>query len=208
MPASPSRDAPGRTSSDPKVAAAKDDLRHRVRLARQQPSTPEDDRRRTASALQLSRVHHTVALYGSVGDEPDSWALIDTLFGGGHTVLLPVLGRRADGSVRRDPDWAQYRGPDGLRVGFAGILEPTTAPLGADGLAAAGLIWCSALAATPTGERLGTGGGWYDRALTHADPGATIAVLLRDAEVLDAVPTEPFDRRVDLIVTESRTLWT
>jgi 5-formyltetrahydrofolate cyclo-ligase len=64
------------------------------------------------------------------------------------------------------------------------------------------------LAATPSGDRLGTGGGWYDRALRYAAPDALIGVLLRDREVLDVLPVEPFDRAVDLIVTESRTIRT
>ena len=86
--------------------------------------------------------------------------------------------------------------------------EPSTEPLGADGLGDATLIWCAALAATPAGDRLGTGGGWYDRALLHARADAVVGVLLRDSEVMDALPVESFDRPVGLIVTEARTIRT
>ena len=92
-------------------------------------------------------------------------------------------------------------------LGFAGIAEPASGAQGPQALASATLIWCSALAASPGGERLGTGGGWYDRALAYADPAATVGVLVSDAEVTDALPAATWDRRVDLVVTPTRTLW-
>ena len=58
-----------------------------------------------------------------------------------------------------------------------------------------------ALQVTPGGYRLGTGGGWYDRALTHADPDAVRGTLVGDPEVVDAVPREPWVLPVDLVVT-------
>ena len=37
---------------------------------------------------------------------------------------------------------------------------------------------------------------------------AVVGVLLRDSEVMDALPVESFDRPVGLIVTEARTIRT
>ena len=186
---------------------AKDDLRALLRAGRRRPETPSAVKSRTARAVEVSAGHRVVAAYLALPGEPDTSGLIESLAAAGATILLPVLGRRADGSVRREPDWAPYAGPERLRIGYAGIAEPTTPARGADALAAASLIWCAGLAASPTGDRLGTGGGWYDRALVHAAADAVVGVLLRDDEVLDAVPTEPFDRPVSVIVTEARTLW-
>ncbi len=50
----------------------------------------------------------------------------------------------------------------------------------------------------------GTGGGWYDRALAWAKPSARLGLLLFDDEVLDAVPLDPWDRDVHVLVTERR----
>ena len=47
-----------------------------------------------------------------------------------------------------------------------------------------------------------------DRALLHARADAVVGVLLRDSEVMDALPVESFDRPVGLIVTEARTIRT
>ncbi|MDO5681749.1 MAG: 5-formyltetrahydrofolate cyclo-ligase, partial [Propionibacteriaceae bacterium] len=126
----------------------------------------------------------TLATYFSIPPEPSTWELVAWLQARRVTVLLPVLGPRADGSPRREPDWAPYAGPDSLRSGLWGIPEPTTPALGARGLASAEVVVCSALAGTETGKRLGMGGGWFDRALEYAAPDAVFVTLLNDDEIL------------------------
>lgn len=205
MPAADLSNPPGGTETDV-LRAAKSRLRAEIRAARATPEPSSVSRARTALALELCAGHRTVALYASAADEPDTWALIDALHAAGRTVLLPLLGRSSDGSVRRSPEWAEYGGRTELRPGYAGILEPARPGLGARALAGASLVWCAGLAATARGDRLGTGGGWYDRALPLAAPDALIAVLLRDSEVLPALPVEPFDWPVGAIVTGTRLL--
>jgi 5-formyltetrahydrofolate cyclo-ligase len=51
-----------------------------------------------------------------------------------------------------------------------------------------------------TGGRLGFGGGYYDRLLPSADRAITVGVTYEEL-VLDAVPTEPWDYRVEWLVT-------
>jgi 5-formyltetrahydrofolate cyclo-ligase len=146
--------------------------------------------------------HRVVALYASTPPEPDTWPLLEALRADGVRVLLPVL------AGHRRPAWGWYEGPDAVAPGWRGILEPIGRALGPDVLGEASLIWCSALAVTRAGDRLGTGGGWYDRALHYAAPSATVGVLCFDDEVLDALPTDPWDRRVDVVVTPRRVLTT
>lgn len=137
----------------------------------------------------------TVASYLSIEPEPDTTEIIAALHAKGVRVLLPVL--------RRVPDWAPYAGPDALRPAWRGIPEPTTDPLGADALLDADAVLVSALAVTPRGDRLGVGGGWYDRALAHCGPATVTVALVSDDEILDSLPCEPWDRRVDVLATES-----
>ncbi len=178
------------------VVAAKEALRETIRARRASLALPDGDR--THRALDLCSGRGIVAAYASLPDEPDSWDLIDALAARGSRVLLPVLGRR--------PRWAWYAGRDRLAPSWRGILQPAGEPLDAAALAQAEWIWVPGLAATAGGDRLGTGGGWYDRALAHANPTAPVGVLLFDGEVLDSVPTEPWDRPVDWILTASTTI--
>lgn len=202
MPAARPEGHPRASETPDDIRAHKDELRARVRAARAvRPTTPDADAARTRRCLAACAGHDVVACYASTAGEPDTWPLIEALVARGARVLLPLL------AGRRTPAWAWYTGPDALRPGWQGIPEPTGAPLGPEGLGQATFVWASALAATPEGGRLGTGGGWYDRALAWAAPDAVVGVLVADAEVLDAVPLDAWDRPVDVVVTPTRTLW-
>jgi 5-formyltetrahydrofolate cyclo-ligase len=144
-----------------------------------------------------------VAAYLSCGSEPGTLQLVGWLAAQNVKVLLPVL-TQPGGGVRTTAAWAPYAGPDALRVGVLSILEPTTDPAPADALAEAQLVICPALAANASGDRLGRGGGWYDRALERTAPDAQLWALLNDDEVLDAIPTRPWDRRVGALLTPTR----
>ena len=52
-------------------------------------------------------------------------------------------------------------------------------------------------------NRLGLGGGYYDKFLPRAVNAKKIA-LAYDFQIVDAVPTEPHDFKVDMIITEKR----
>lgn len=182
---------PGRRTRSGESLSDKAALRAGLLAARAAATPPDGDR--TARALTHSAGSDVVACYASGPGEPDTWALIDALVASGVRVLLPVL--------RRDPDWAWYSGAAQLRPSWRGILEPTTGRLGPRALGEADWIWVPGLAGTPSGDRLGLGVGWYDRALTYAGPHARIGLLLNDGEVLDELPIDPWDRRVHVILT-------
>jgi len=170
-------------------------LRARLRAAR---SALTRDQRRDAGrlirdtllelpALQMAG---TVAAYYSIGTEPDSRGLVYALWKRGTYVLLPLL--RPDG----DLDWASYEGPDSLVPGPRGLREPGEPPRGAAAVARADVVLAPALAVDQAGNRLGRGGGSYDRALARVGPLIPVIALLYDDELLDRVPAEPHDTPV------------
>jgi 5-formyltetrahydrofolate cyclo-ligase len=132
----------------------------------------------------------TVAAYYSVGAEPDTRGLVFALWKRGSYVLLPLL--KPDG----DLDWASYEGPDSLVPGPRGLLEPGEAPRGADAVARADVVLAPALAVDRGGNRLGRGGGSFDRALARVGRLIPVIALLYDDELLEHVPAEPHDRPV------------
>jgi 5-formyltetrahydrofolate cyclo-ligase len=136
----------------------------------------------------------TVAVYYSVGAEPDTRGLVYGLWKRGTYVLLPVL--RGDG----DLDWASYEGPDSLVAGPKGLLEPREARRGVEAVARADAVLVPALAVDRAGNRLGRGGGSFDRALARVGPLIPVIALLYDDELVDRVPAEAHDVTVRAVV--------
>ena len=139
-----------------------------------------------------------VACYVSVGSEPDTTALLGELVDWGLGILLPYL---LSGSSST-PLWSRWAG-EPMVSGWFGIPTPTIAEA-PEVLYEADVIIMPGLAGTPSGARLGTGGGWYDRALLHARPEVPRWLLLNDDEVIDSLPQDPWDQPVTAVVTESR----
>ena len=111
-----------------------------------------------------------MAAYVSVGSEPGTGLLLDALVGGRQAGDLPVV------LPDLDLDWALYTGPDDLAPAVRGLLEPTGPRLGMEAVAGADVVLVPGLAGLADGERLGQGGGCYDRALARVTPGTPVAV--------------------------------
>lgn len=150
---------------------------------------------RVALAWPPVRDAAAVAAYVSVGNEPGTGLLLDALVAAGKRVVVPVL--RPD----NDLDWAVYSGSASLTRAPRGLFEPVGPRLGVDAVAGADVVLVPGLAASPGGDRLGRGGGSYDRALARVPAGTPVAVVLYDDEVGPAVPTDPHDVRVGWALT-------
>jgi len=59
------------------------------------------------------------------------------------------------------------------------------------------------VAFTVDGDRLGQGGGWYDRFLAELAPEVTTIGVGFELQLLERLPVEPHDVRLDHVVTES-----
>ena len=142
----------------------------------------------------------TIAAYYSIGTEPDTHGLVFALWKRGSYVVLPVL--LPDG----DLDWASYEGPDSLAPGARGLLQPVEPVRGPGTVARADIVLVPALAVDAAGNRLGRGGGSYDRALARVGAQVPTIALLYDGELLDHVPAEPHDRAVRAVARPSHGL--
>lgn len=161
-------------------------LAHRAQLTAAERTAAGD-----AIAAALHDVLTTatrVAAYASMGTEPPTTSLLALC----RDALLPVL--LPDG----DLDWGA--GPP-VATTERGLLEPIGRRLGPHAIADCDVVLVPAVAVDRRGNRLGRGGGSYDRALRRTT-GRTIAVLY-DGEVVDAVPAEPHDTKVSAVVTPS-----
>jgi 5-formyltetrahydrofolate cyclo-ligase len=192
------------TSQEPnrnELAQAKAALRTRIRAQRAARSTQE----RTAAARAFTDHVLALPMVGSADrialtlagpSEPPTEGILLALRERGVTVLAPQV--QQEGSMH----WLAIDESMTWQANQYGIREP----VGAGGPLDADVILVPALAVTADGRRLGQGGGYFDRALALTQrPITTIAVVFDD-EVVDDLPCEPHDARVDWVVTERRVL--
>jgi 5-formyltetrahydrofolate cyclo-ligase len=183
----------------PDAGAAKSALRAR-HLARRR-ARPQAEREAAAAAVAtalLAGLQRTraFAAYVPEPDEPGHGRLPAMFTRLGARVLLPVVP--AEGT---ELGWAVDTGR--LAPGRFGLLEPVGPRLGPTALGTADVVVLPALAVARDGVRLGRGGGYYDRALQHARPGAVLVAVVFDDELLDGLPAESHDRRITAVVTPS-----
>ena len=192
--------AEGSGPSSDKAAARAQARAHRTQLRNYQHVFPPKQLRSSALAAVLDRAaqpRRRIAAYSSYGTEPDTTALIADLLAEGVEVLLP----RIDGD---DLAWIAVTADTDYEINDRGIREPR----GDDrGLVDVDVVLVPALAVTRSGDRLGQGAGFYDRALAdvpRANQGGPllVAVVYAD-ELLDepAWPVEPHDIRMDDAIT-------
>ena len=187
---------------NPQLAGDKAELRRRL-LASRRALTPAElaasgrSIRDAVLDLPETQMAGTVAAYWSIGAEPDTHGLLFGLWKRGSYVLLPLL--LPDG----DLDWASYEGPDSLRPGPRGLLEPSEPARGVGAVCSADLVLVPALAVDRSGLRLGRGGGSYGRALARVGAQVPTVALLYDSELLDRVPAAPHDQRVRMVARPS-----
>lgn len=142
--------------------------------------------------LELAKLT-PVAGYWPVGGEIDGRPLLAALAKAGRVVALPRMETRA-GPAR----FLAWRTGDALSADAFGVPSPP--PIGAD--LAPRLILVPLLAFDRAGNRLGQGGGHYDRIISLYRAHGAIAVGLAYAEQeMGQVPTGANDATLDWVIT-------
>jgi 5-formyltetrahydrofolate cyclo-ligase len=140
----------------------------------------------------------TVILYAAKDNEVDTDLLLADAFGSRRHVLLPrVIPEARELVIVRVGSSAE------LVPGSFGLLEPMGADIVPIGNLGPALFCVPGVGFSRTGQRLGRGGGYFDRALAAAGPQTVTAGLAYSFQLLDRLPESPNDRRLNLIFTES-----
>ena len=138
----------------------------------------------------------SVFAYVGSGWEIDTRPFLNRCLEAGFALGVPLCGKNGQMTVRRIFSLAD------LAPGHYGLPEPSAnAPILSD----CDFALIPGLAFSENGERLGRGGGFYDRWLAeHPD---CLTVALCPDEVLRAVPTEAHDLPVCRVLTPTRTVF-
>ncbi len=184
------------------IAQQKDALRHQMRARRNALSNEE----RTLAAQKIAhrvldvvpQKARTIALYLANNSEADLDAAIQSLLDDERVVVAPRVGVR--------PRFSRLTTLKNLRTNARGLRFPDS-----DEQFSAweiDVIIVPGVAFDADGNRLGQGGGWYDKMLERARAKNPVAPLVigvcYQCQIVDNVPQNQFDQRVDVIITEDR----
>ncbi len=176
---------------------------------------------RLLAGLPEVRRAAVVMAFVATAQEVDTWPLIRWAWAEGKQVAVPRIvpaeggGRVADSpsgplggameAVLLQPaDAASPAEHPALAPDRFGILTAPSAP--AVPVQAIDLVLVPCAAVDRLGNRLGKGGGYYDRFLARPEVRAVrIAVAFRE-QVVDRVPVGPHDVPVDMVVTDAEVL--
>ncbi|MEQ1860555.1 MAG: 5-formyltetrahydrofolate cyclo-ligase [Chthoniobacteraceae bacterium] len=134
-----------------------------------------------------------VAIFAPMDTEPDVELLWK--YAEGKTICYPTI--RMGGL-----DFMSVGGPDSVAIGKFGIREPIFDQSRVIPPDTFDVVLVPGTAFTANGDRLGRGGGFYDRLLSSPGFRAFKVGVCFQRQVLDSVPVEPHDQRVHRVVTE------
>lgn len=143
--------------------------------------------------MTVFREAKTVLLYYPKNNEVDVLPLFKR-YKRDKVLLLPVTHRNG---MTANP----YEGNDKMHRGKVGIPEPTTPPFEGN----IDVIIVPAVAFDKEGNRLGRGGGYYDRFLKKQSH-ATIIGVGYDFQLVDEVPVRKHDQKMHRIILPSQTI--
>lgn len=148
------------------------------------------------------RCAQTIFVFVSFGSEVDTHGFIEQSLKDGKTVGVPKIITK-----ERGIEVFKITGLGDLKSGYYGILEPTEGcqPIASDDI---DLIIMPGVAFDRHGGRIGYGAGYYDRYLADMTKSVRKIALGYSFQVLDYVPTEDFDIRIDGIITDEEVIET
>lgn len=145
------------------------------------------------STTDLFQQAHCIAIYHALPQEVQTAVFIEKWYQQKKLALPLVQGD--------DLLFLPYTGKDSIQKGSFGILEPIVTKDSESVESEIDLIVVPGVAFDRQHNRMGRGRGFYDRLLSTLHV-PTIGICF-DFQLLAEIPTEPFDKKMDLIITEN-----
>ncbi len=168
------------------------EVRRRIKLM-------SEEEKQSSAAVIFAKVEATatfanancIALFVAMWDEVPTTEALERWRNMGKRIVVP----RVEGDIMRYYDYH----PDKMAVGAFGIVEPTgNDEVGADAI---DLMIVPARAFTLGGDRLGRGGGFYDKYMSLEGFRAVKYGVAFGCQIFDSLPTDPHDIQVDGVFT-------
>ncbi|AKL10497.1 TPA: 5-formyltetrahydrofolate cyclo-ligase [Kluyvera intermedia] len=187
---------------------SRQEIRKIIRQRRRALTAEQQEQFSVAAAARMMAyppvvMAHTVALFLSFDGELDTQPLIEQLWRSGKRVYLPVLHPFSAGNLL----FLQYHPHSELVINRLKIQEPKLDVRDVLPLAQLDVLITPLVAFDSQGQRLGMGGGFYDRTLQNWQRYSLQPVgYAHDCQHVDVLPAQEWDIPLPAVVTPS-TLW-
>ena len=193
-------------SNTPQHASIRQQIRTEVRQRRNNLTSEQQSLFALQAADRVathSRIHaaSTISVFLSFDGELDTAPLIQRLWANGKQLCLPVLHPFTSGNLL----FLRY-GPDTTLVrNKLKILEPALDATQIVPLSQLDIILTPLVAFDSHGQRLGMGGGFYDRTLENWQDGGPYPIgLAHDCQHVDNLPVEHWDVPLPEVITPGK----
>jgi 5-formyltetrahydrofolate cyclo-ligase len=147
--------------------------------------------------VAIAKTHRCIGGYWPLPTEADPTRIMAHFAAAGKMLALPFFANRSAPMTFR-----QWHPGDPLVKGPFGINQPCDSAPQAEPT----LLICPLVAFTLSGQRLGQGGGHYDR-YAELNPATVRIGLGWSVQQCDAIPAESHDAVLDAVITECAWIW-
>jgi 5-formyltetrahydrofolate cyclo-ligase len=143
----------------------------------------------------------TVFFYASFRSEVETLSMIEKLLSMGKRIVLPKVDKKM-----HKLSLYEIKELSELSPGYMGIPEPSLPDDRLVILDDIDLVIIPGAAFDYLGNRLGYGGGYYDILLSESKKKIPVIALAYEEQLVDTIPSEKHDVKVDMIVTDKRVI--
>ncbi|MBE0447039.1 MAG: 5-formyltetrahydrofolate cyclo-ligase [Actinobacteria bacterium] len=181
-------------------------LRQVVKRRRDALSRNERERKAIAIKERLFvlpefRNAESVLFYAAFGSEVPTLKMMSESLGLGKKIILPITDTKTKNlALRRVHDLKN------LQLNQYGIPEPVPESTVHHDYNEVDLVIVPGVVFDRYGQRIGYGGGYYDRFLNRIDPSVPRVSIAFEEQIVPEIPAESHDLPVDKIITEERVI--
>lgn len=151
--------------------------------------------------LSEFKIAKTLLFYVSFRSEVDTTSIIEESLQIGKKIIVPKVDKEMH-QLRL----YEIKDLKELSPGFMGIPEPSLPEERVRNIKDFDLAIIPGIAFDYSGNRLGYGAGYYDILLSNIEKKVPFVALAYEDQIIDSIPSELHDVKVDIVVTDKRVL--